>query len=290
MQKISKNGIVVYKSDILSCPNGFSTRYGGYSKAPLVNGLNLTVTQRKGESVENVLKNLELFTSAIGIDHKTVLSVPECNGTNIAIVSKEDVGKGYYHNIGLQYFLNGNVCFDGYIAKELGITIGMKTADCLPILFSVKDKNGKVVLVGGAHVGGKDDGENSVCNVATIVPKLLDEIFIQSNCEAKDIYVAFGPCAHSCCCKVSDYVIDLLSESISAKTLNKYTKKCEDNLWSMDMVGINREILLERGVLAENIDLANICTVCSPSDMFFSRIRDGNKTGSMLSVISLPEE
>ena len=128
LNKYNNGKTAWYQSSLLNCPHGFSTRVGGYSTAPLVDGLNLTVTQRKGEIRENVLKNLAIFAEAVGVNPGTVLSVPECNGTNIAYVTSRDAGKGYYNNVGLSYFLNGNVCYDGYIADEEGITIGMKTA------------------------------------------------------------------------------------------------------------------------------------------------------------------
>lgn len=288
--KCSNGKTVWYQSGLLKSPHGFSTRVGGYSTAYLVDGLNLTVTQRKGENRANVLKNLSIFAEAVGVNPNSVLSVPECNGTNIIYVSSRDAGKGYYNNIGLSYFLNGNMCYDGYIADEIGITIGMKTADCLPVLFElVDDRNPMCVqAVGGAHVGCKDDADDPICNISTIVPKMICEMKQHYNASERQFRIAFGPCAQKCCCRVSDSVIDVIQSSSNQSFINKFIFKSNCGGWIIDMQGINFAILLDYGIPRENIDLTDVCTTCSQNPPFFSRIRDGVKTGSMLSVISMP--
>ena len=287
LNKYNNGKTAWYQSSLLNCPHGFSTRVGGYSTAPLVDGLNLTVTQRKGEIRENVLKNLAIFAEAVGVNPGTVLSVPECNGTNIAYVTSRDAGKGYYNNVGLSYFLNGNVCYDGYIADEEGITIGMKTADCLPILFAIEDGT-RIIAVGGAHVGCKDDAHDPICNIATIVPKMILEMKERYQVTENQFRIAFGPSTHQCCCKVSDIMLDLLLMSVTPTMLDGYVSKAESGGWMLDMPGLNMAILRDLGVPKENIDTTDVCTTCSQDPPFFSRIKDGVKTGSMLSVIAMP--
>lgn len=276
-----------YQSPLLHCPHGFSTRVGGFSTAPLVDGLNLTVTQRKGENRENVLKNLAIFAEAVGVSAATVLSVPECNGIDVAYVTEQDAGKGYYHNVGLNYFLNGNKCYDGYVTDRAGITIGMKTADCLPILFAAEDETG-ILAVGGAHVGCKDDPNNPMCNIATIALQVVSEMKNRFSISASQLSAAMGPAAQSCCCRVSDIIVDCIAQTVPAAMLARFVRKTDDQCWMLDMFGLNRNLLLSCGVPESRIDMTEICTVCSQDPPFFSRIRDGAKTGSMLSVIAMP--
>lgn len=283
MDRITTAGGLQYlTSKKLLCPNGFSTRIGGVSKADLLDTLNLTISGRGGETKENVLENLRRFSEAIGVSKESMYAVPQCNGHNIAHVRQEDAGTGYYHSVGVAYFVGGRECYDGYITRDRNVTIGIKTTDCLPILFShVAD--GVVDVVASAHVGCRDDFKHPTCNVVTIVPKVLQEM----NCDIRQVRAALGPCGAECCAKVSDTVVSMIESDFGIAETAKYCRKAESGFWYIDMRGMNRKLLLELGVLEENMDTTDLCTCCHKK-LFFSHIRDGRQTGSMLAAIALP--
>ena len=65
---VADNGVVYYRSRLIPCIHGFSTRIGGISELPHTKGLNLGV--ERGDSRETVLENLGRFSDALGIDIK----------------------------------------------------------------------------------------------------------------------------------------------------------------------------------------------------------------------------
>lgn len=282
MDMMSQNNISVLQSKKIKCPHGFSTRLGGVSTADLLESLNLTISSRNGETYENVIENLNRFCNAIGVRKESVYAAPQCNGNNIVHVTSEDAGTGYYKLIGPAFFVKNDMCYDGYVTREHGVTIGIRTTDCLPILFAHMDQ-GHIDVVAGAHVGCRDDFAQPTCNITTIVPKVIEEM----NCDSQNIMAVLGPCGEKCCAKVSDVIIEMMEHDLGWKGIDPFCKKSEGGKWSVDMRSLNTELLLECGILSDNIDSFNLCTCCN-KNMFFSHIRDGRKTGSMLAAIALP--
>jgi copper oxidase (laccase) domain-containing protein len=57
-----------------------------------------------------------------------------------------------------------------------------------------------------------------------------------------------------------------------------------DERWKLDLWGLNRLALQEMGVLDENVQISELCTICRP-DLFFSHRASGGVTGRLAGAI-----
>lgn len=257
------------KSKIIRSPHAFATRRGGVSECEYTKSLNLAFG--RGDDDETVLKNLQIFSDAVGFDPKSVVSLPQIHSDNVFKVGKDDCGKGYFVRDGIE----GG---DGYITGERGVVLGVKTADCVPIIFEA-EKDGRIVAVGAVHAGWRG-------TVSGIAPKCISMLCESFSVELRQIRAAIGPCIHSCCYEVGEELLSAVADAIGEELAAKFVTKREgtENKYSCDLVGINRHLLTAAGVLPVNIDVIDKCTCCE-NELFFSHRYSKGMRGTMLNVI-----
>lgn len=257
------------KSKILRSPHAFATRRGGVSEKEHTKSLNLAFG--RGDDDETVLKNLEIFANAVGFDSKSIVSVPQIHSDTIFKVGRADRGKGYFIREGVE----GG---DGYITDEKDVVLGVKAADCVPILFEA-EKEGKIVAVGAVHAGWRG-------TVAGIAPKCVGMLCEEYDVTPKQIRVAIGPCIHSCCYEVGDDLRLEFDKAFGKNTTNMFflPKSNSNGKFYCDLAGINEHLLVLAGILPQNIDKSGFCTCCSP-ELFFSHRYSKGLRGTMLNVI-----
>ncbi|MBQ3013274.1 MAG: peptidoglycan editing factor PgeF [Clostridia bacterium] len=259
------------KSKILRSVHAFSTREGGVSSLEHTKSLNLAF--RRGDSDEVVLKNLEIFAEAVGIPPESIISLPQIHSDIIYKVGRSDAGEGYYKRANIR---EG----DGYITDEKGITLGVKAADCVPILFEA-EKGGKVVAVGAVHAGWR----GSVAGIAAKCVRMLCEEY---GVAPKGIRAVIGPCIHKCCYEVGQDLREAVENRLGGEVADLFVvpSTCVEDKYFCDLVGLNRHLLLDAGIIPENLEIIDLCTCCHP-ELFFSHRFSKGKRGTMLNVISL---
>lgn len=257
-----KNGVVYLVSDIIKAPHAFSTRIGGRSVD------DATATMNFGSSVndEFVEGNIRIFTEAAGLESKTVRA-KQIHSTEIAMLfdksSLEGIGDdGFY-----------KVSCDGFMTNMKGISICVRTADCLPVVMS----NGDGSLVAVLHAGWRG-------SVSGIVRKAFMQ-FIERGIESDEIFVALGPCISMCCFEVGADFEEAFLKSPSAHFANDVIEKRNDRRYC-DLKKLNYLILRECGVPHKNIDVCEYCTYHNP-ELFFSHRRTGVNRGTMGTVCSV---
>ena len=260
---------MLVKSNILRSPHAFATRRGGVSAPDHTKSLNLAFG--RGDDDETVLKNLEIYAHSAGFKPDNVVSLPQIHSDRIFTATKEMRGQGYFIREGIE---SG----DGYVTAEKGVTLGIKTADCTPILFEA-EKEGKIIAIGAVHAGWRG-------TVADVAGKCVERLVSEFGADRKSIRDSIGPCIHKCCYEVSyDLYCEVakeLSEDI-AKRFVLPSEKTEGKFYC-DLVGINRELLISHGIRVENIDVIDECTCCNPDKYFSHRYSNGHR-GTMLNVI-----
>ncbi|PYT32158.1 MAG: peptidoglycan editing factor PgeF [Acidobacteria bacterium] len=157
---------------------------------------------------------------------------------------------------------------DALIENTPGRLVGVKTADCIPLL--LLDPGNRAVAA--VHAGWR----GTVSRIARKTVKHLEENF---SSRAEDLHVAIGPGIGKCCYEVGADV---------ACQFREYDQALSDLAHSahLDLAEINRKQLIESGVPSEKIYVAGLCTLCHPDD-FHSYRRDRDHAGRMLSVIGL---
>ena len=259
------------KSKLLRSPHAFSTRRGGVSPWEHTSSLNLAFG--RGDDEETVLKNLELFAKAVGFDPRRVISLPQIHSDTVYKVGRADAGQGYYNREAMR---EG----DGYVTDEREIVLGVKVADCVPILFEA-EKDGEIVAVGAVHAGWRG-------TVARIQQRCVEMLCEEYAVSPRQIRAAIGPCIHSCCYEVDEPFRQAVTEALGQGMADDFVvaKKDAKGKYLCDLVGINKTLLTEAGLSPENVDLLDECTCCHP-ERFFSHRYSKGKRGTMLNVIFL---
>ena len=268
MELKEKNGVCFYQSELLPCPHGFSTRVGGVSEEAHTKSMNLAFF--RGDDEQTVFENLRRFTGAVGVSHDSVISLPQIHGSDILIVTHKERGEGYYRR--------SDRTADGYCTFERGVTLGIKTADCVPILLCAVDGFEAPIAVSALHAGWR--------GTVGMIARNGVEALIAKGIAPREIRAAIGPAIGGCCYEVDgDFYRIFLStfgEGIVAETFRPRGK----DHYTADLKEINRRILIKAGIPEENIDVSEECTACNPS-LFFSHRYSGGVRGTMLSVIAL---
>lgn len=171
----------------------------------------------------------------------------QVHGNNVVGVGKKDIGTTIPD------------C-DAMISNDKSVTLGVRTADCLPI--SVRDKKGRGI--GIIHAGWKGL-LNGIINKT--VSKMSEEFSIDPG----DLLIVIGP--HIC---VNHYEV---KDDVSSKFRN-YTDAIlqKDGKEFLDLAKIAELQLIKSGVLKENIEVDKRCTYKVPS-LFSFRL---NKTSERI--------
>jgi polyphenol oxidase len=147
---------------------------------------------------------------------------------------------------------------DALIDDRPGNLLAVKTADCIPILL-VDEGHCAMAAV---HAGWRG-------TVARIAQSAVCAMSNQFGTEPDRLYAAIGPGIGKCCYEVGAEVAAQFGEN----------GPCH-----IDLAEANRAQLLEAGVPAERIYVANLCTKCHGED-FHSYRRDKEHAGRMISFI-----
>lgn len=206
-----------------------------------------------------------LFSSIVGVEHGvTMRSLGDARKNHV----------GWY--IGAEQVHGSTVAFadkstmspipnaDGLVTNATGVRIGVRTADCVPILMA--DVHNTVVSA--VHAGWKGIRQGVVSNAVRAM--------ISSGARLDSLVVFIGPHIGGCC-----YTVD------EERAKKFHTRYVENGAWHID---IGAEVLKElddAGIARDQIDAPVTCTSCQ-NDLFFSFRKDSKETfGEMLSYISL---
>ncbi len=241
----------------------FSTRHGGVSEGDF-SSMNMSFS--RGDKRENVLKNYEILCNAVGIDTKNLVLSRQTHTNNVKTVTKEHCGTG----ITLESFSD----VDGLITNQSGVALVTQYADCTPLLFC--DPVKKVIAT--SHAGWR--GTVKLIGKVT-VEKMQNEF----GCNPSDIIVGIGPCILDCCYEVDQPVYDEFAK-IDFINLNDIFTTKPNGRYMLNLVEANRLILLNSGILPQNIDCSDICTCCNCEDLHSHRATNG-KRGNLAAIIEL---
>ncbi len=238
--------------------NGFSTRLGGVSPFP-ENSLNLAGFDE--DSAENIAENRRRFLSAFDGDFR-LATAWQVHGEAIKQVSVGD-------DIEMS-----DEKFDALVSDMENVLVGVKTADCVPVLIG-DPRSGAFAAV---HAGWRG-------TVQSIVRKTVERMRERFGTDPADLVCAIGPAASGRCYEIGNDVIDAFSGNFPAS--EKYFTATRDGHARVDLHGANKDQLIGVGVTPTAIFTSPLCTI-ERTDLFFSyRIEKKlhGKTGRLLSVI-----
>jgi len=240
--------------------NAFSTRVGGVSPFP-EGSLNLAGFDQ--DSAENIRENRRRFLNALG-DDWTLAACWQVHGSDVLVVRDTQDPRP------------DNERCDALATNLKGVLLGVKTADCVPVI--IGDPRGEVCAA--VHAGWRG-------TLAEIVKRALARMHEEFGTDPRDVRAALGPAALGCCYEVGAEVVEPFRAKFSdADSLFKPTTAGHA---LVDLHEANRRQLVEAGVSVERIHALPLCTMCRP-DLFFSYRQDRKlygRTGRLLSVIGM---
>ncbi|MDQ3817494.1 MAG: peptidoglycan editing factor PgeF [Acidobacteriota bacterium] len=244
--------------------NAFSTRLGGVSPFPK-DSLNLAGFN--DDAAENIYENRRRFLKLFEGDF-VLAACWQTHSSDVRLVKDTEDARPPEASLG------ENIYCDALTTSAPRVLLGVKTADCVPVLLA--DAGGGACAA--VHAGWRG-------TVSSIVAGTLERMKVEFGTDARDVLASIGPAANACCYEVGSEVIEAFHEKFP-DSASLFTPTREGHA-RVDLQRANREQLIAAGVAAENIHTAPLCTMCR-TDLFFSYRREkrsAGRVGRLLSVI-----
>ena len=191
----------------------------------------------------------------------------QVHGAEVAIVDRPDLTRED---------LEG---YDALITALPGVAIGVRTADCVPILLFDPVKR----VVAAIHSGWKG-------TVRKISQKALAILTQQFGCRPEDIRAVIGPCIGVDSFQVGEEVVEQFKEQGFPMDAIWLFKNGQPEIpmhdgHHIDLVQANKWLLEKSGILPGSIQVAAIDTYRDSS--FFSARREGTACGRTINAIRI---
>ena len=186
-------------------------------------------------------EQMKRFSGEYGFNHDNIVYNTQVHGVDVRIVESGD-----------DFIENGKEA-DGLITNLRNTPLLIFTADCVPVVFYDK-KQGVVAL---AHAGWRGTYGN-------IAEEMVNIMRNKYGCKVEDVKIIIGPSI-----SVDNYEVSYdLIEKFSALEVQDYYKE-NDGKYYLDLWQLNKELLKKCGILEDNINIIDFCTV-RDNDKFFS--------------------
>jgi YfiH family protein len=200
------------------------------------------------------IQPISLLCSAIGAS--SLCMAHQIHGFDGLTISAHNLPKPWAHDA------------DYLITAARGVTIGIATADCIPLLLYDPEHE----VIAAIHAGWKG-------MAAGIIEKALADMCTNFHSNLPEIQAWIGPAARKCCYQVSLEVIEACKappEAICKNNNTLYLDLIETTVYRLQKAGLASHSITTEG--AE-------CTICSPH--YNSHRRDNTNLYRQLSLISL---
>lgn len=195
---------------------------------------------------QKVLENRSRFIQEQSLSEDRFITFWLTHSSNVAVVKNGNVGQPISDpRITLPEF-------DAAVTDQKGVFFLMCSADCLPIVYF----DPKQEVVGIAHAGWK----GLVREIHLNVLKTMTDKF---RSDLGNIRIGLGPSIGSCC---NLQKVPLVQEKLPQ--WRNYLKSERKGIYRVFLNEFCRDSLIEFGVLRENIEEANFCTVDNHNEFF----------------------
>jgi len=236
--------------------HAFCSRWRGASEGPF-SGLNLST--REGDAEESVRKNGEILSAAFDLPVKRFATVRQVHGNRIIHLESTEEGSRLLEA-------------DGIITTCEGLAVGIKTADCVPILLL----DPRAPAVGAVHAGWR----GTAAGIAREAVEAMKKAF---SSDPSEMIALIGPAIGPCCYEVDEPVrLAMTGEKGMAKFLRPLPGRA--GRWMMDLAGANAAQLADAGLRDNQVHGAGLCTACHRT-VFFSHRGDRGTTGRQINFI-----
>ena len=208
----------------------------------------------------DVLGSLVPWEKATGFSQASLVRLNQVHGTEVLVVDRpiDELPRG------------AALSYDASVTNRTDLILSVRTADCVPIILYAPD----APAVGAVHAGWRG-------TQAGTVTAAIDAMQGAFHCRPREMMAVIGPCIHACCYQVDGELYKQFQERFGSEAVTVLG----DSTY-VDLVAVNRLWMIECGVLAENIDVLDYCTMCR-EEMFFSYRREAGRAGRQLAYVKL---
>jgi polyphenol oxidase len=236
--------------------HGFSTRIGGVSEGPFAT---LNVAVGPGDRADHVAENLKRFAAMIEVDPERLYQTSQVHGADVRMIEPTDDRLAVLKEHA-----------DALIAHHPSTAIGVRVADCVPILLHEATTN----TVAAVHAGWRGV-------VGGVVQSSLAHLAIRAR-GSRAIVAAIGPSIGPCCFEVDEDVATQIADAAPGDERVILRDKAKPHV---DLRRAVRLQLRALGVEDANIEDVPGCTRCD-AERFFSHRRDGARSGRLIAAIA----
>ncbi len=180
-------------------------------------------------------------------ERKRLLEILGAEARHVAVISQIHSRKLIYitNRSNINFFSSKPPESDGFYTDNPAIFLGVRTADCLPILFY----NRSAGVVGAVHSGWQGTKKE-------IIKQVVETVCRRFRSRLRDFYFYLGPAAQKCCYEVSKYKAEPLFMHFFAKFLH-----ARQNKLFLDFAQANIDQLKQIGIEDKQIENSGICTI-----------------------------
>lgn len=255
---IQSGEAVVLRSPLLASRgvrHAFSTRLGGVSEGPFAT---LNVAVGPGDQAEAVAENLRRFARALEVEPEVLYQTSQVHGATVRVVSPGEDRLAVLHEEA-----------DALVAHDRGVAIGVRVADCVPIL--VHDSvAGSVTAI---HAGWRGV-------VSGVIAAGVAHVAIRAR-SPRGLAAAIGPSIGPCCFEVGEDVAAAIADAAPGDEGIVLRDRPKPH------VDLRRAVRLQlRALGLDDAAIEDVpgCTRCD-AERFFSHRRDGPRTGRLIAAI-----
>ena len=237
---------------------GFTTACSArlHGESDIVPGT-LNLALHVGDNPQKVLRNRQKFAEAIGVKAERFTTCAQVHGSKIRVISERLVGSGALS------FAGTVPETDALITNLADVPLLLFYADCVPVLLADPETG----AIGLAHAGWR----GTAAQIAKKTVAAMQETF---GVQPENLLAAIGPSIGDCCYEVDDVVKNEMPGYESC-----FMAKCDGKYW-LNLWKVNRQQLVEAGVIPSRIFIAGVCTNHNP-ELFCSYRYENGRTGRM---------
>ncbi len=257
METIKKEALEYIRTETISVPHCFTTRFGGVSTG-VNESLNLALNAN--DTLENVEANLRILADALGFDPEKLVMTRQIHSDIVRVVTEKD-------HLGLCH--RDYPACDGLVTGTPGVALLVFTADCTPLVLY----DPVTGAVGAAHAGWRG-------TASAIGAKCVEAMVEHFGTNPGDIRAAIGPNIAQCHFETDSDVPEAMRAAFGAEAEPFIEKRGEK--YHLDLKALNALALRRCGVT--HIDLSEDCTYCQPNRFWSHRVTKGAR-GSQGAII-----
>jgi len=189
------------------------------------------------------VKQIHKIENEIGYKFCKIVKTKQTHSNNVKIINEDNVDDEVEDT-------------DGLITNLKNVALLSLVSDCQWIL--LYDKKNKVI--GNIHSGWRG-------TLSRISTNALNTMIKNFSSDPADIKVYFSPSIHQCCFEVSEELKCLFEKEFKEIDMENIIKlwefKDNEQKYFIDMVELNKRVLLNLWIKKENIIISDECTVCN---------------------------